>query len=155
MRNEQDKYEIERQVVINLNKSVNLKLNKESMYKGNPNVGEPDVCCLCSDERVYFEVTEACSPEFAEAIAEAKRSHSRVSSAWGGDGIEEILLKKLSKTYNVSEPVELILYTDGRNALPDDVLVAKANHLLEGGLGPFRRIWLCSDGIFELGKRNR
>ena len=151
MRGEQDKYEVERLVVIDLANRANLQLDEESLSKGNPDAGEPDIFCRVSGEEMYFEVTEACAPEFAEAIAEAIRSESGVSSAWGGDGIEGVLTKKVGKSYNVAEPVELVLYNDGRNALPDDVLVAKGKYILQHGLGPFRKVWLCSEGVFELG----
>lgn len=105
MRSEDEKYKVERQVVIDLATRENLELDESSMEKGDPDKGEPDVSCTVSGEAMYFEVTEACAPEFAEAIAEALRNENGVSAAWGGDGIEETLIKKLQKSYKVTEPV--------------------------------------------------
>jgi len=154
MRTEDDKYKVERIVLIEFAKNASLNLDQESMRKGNPDIGEPDIFCNCNAKFIYFELAEACVKEFAAAIAEAKRNESGLATAWGSDGIEEVLNKKLKKSYNVKEPIDLLLYLNGRNALPDDVLIPKALHLLKNGAGPFRKVWFFGETVCELDTGN-
>lgn len=111
---------------------------------------EPDILCrFHSGEAVAFELTEACAPEFAEAGTKASKERKGVAFAWGNDVSEKTIAKKLRQTYEVNGPVELLLYTNGRTALPDEVIKAKIEPLLREGLGQFRRVWFMGDEISD------
>ena len=124
MRNENDKYIIEKSVLISFSESSGLDIDLQSIYKGDPNLGEPDLFCSLEGESIYFELADCCPTEFAAAIA--KSNGKGFASAYSGDGITEILRKKLKKVYKVEEPIDLLLYENGRNSLPDKILTENA-----------------------------
>ena len=144
MRGEDEKGEIELAVFREFARKASLVLlgepEKQTLQK------KPDVLCKLEEGHVYFELTEACAPEFAAAVTESVKNDS-VVFRWGNDISELTLANKLRKSYEVSEPIELILYTAGRTALPDDVITSKVSGILANDLGPFRRIWLLGDTV--------
>jgi len=126
-----------------------LKIIDGSPRKSDPNEGKPDIFCLLDSGPVYFELTEACAPTFVAAVSNgSNRNHE--PSAWHTDVSEETVQKKLEKSYQVSEPVELLIYTAGRTALPDKDIIEKIQPVLNNGAGPFRRIWLFGEKITQL-----
>ena len=117
--------------------------------KSDPNEGKPDIFCLLEEGATYFELTEACAPEFVAAVSNGINRHD-TPSAWHIDVSEETVQKKLEKTYQVSEPVELLIYTAGRTALPDQAIINKVQDVLSNGPGPFSRIWLFGEEVTQL-----
>ena len=144
MRSEADKEKVEIQVFKDFAAASGLNICLKSIIKGDPNIGQPDISCKLNEQLVHFELTEACAPEFAKAITESGKSGD-VVAVWGEDVSEKTILKKISNEYEVSEPVDLLLYTAGRTALPDEVIIARIDPILANGLGPFRRVWFMGD----------
>ena len=146
MRNEEDKAKVELSIFEKFVEVSGISVKSDSVRKGNADQGEPDIYCEMEEGVVYFELAEACAPEFAAAISRSLKS-GKSEAVWGGDVSIETIRKKRKKTYKVSEPIELILYVAGRTALPDDVLVPQLKPVLSKDLGPFRRVWLFGDEI--------
>jgi len=110
---------------------------------------EPDIICAVRGKGcVRFELTEACAPEFAQAINNP--NPEGVYSCWSSDVSEDTLRKKLSKSYPVPEPVELLIFTDGATAKPDSQLIREFREILKESQGQFRRVWLMGDEIHQL-----
>lgn len=149
MRGEDEKAETELRVFKEFAEKSSVGLVAGTAVKTNPNEGKPDICCRLEEGVVYFELAEACAPEIAKAITQASKQKEPIG-VWGDDVSNSTIKKKLNKKYLVSEPVELLLYTAGRTALPDDVIIARAKQVLSSGLGQFRRIWLLGDNVHEL-----
>jgi hypothetical protein len=131
-----------------------MNLGAEDVRNGDATKGEPDILCTLQGEgEVAYELAEACAPEFAEAETRARKDKDSVAFAWGNDVSEVTIRNKLQKTYCVQRPLDLLLYTNGRTALPDDVITDKIIPLLAKGLGPFRRVWFMGDEVVELSRR--
>lgn len=147
---EDQKSRVELAVVRQFMKEAGLTVVEDSIEKRLP--PEPDVLCeLEGDGVVYFELTEACAPEFAKLRSDSENTGA---FAWGSDATADTLKKKLGKQYGVCEPVELLIYTNAATALPDDVLIPRLRPILGSGIGQFRRVWLFGDAVHELANRN-
>jgi len=130
-------------------KEAGLKIINGSPRKSDPNKGKPDIFCVLDSGPIYYELTEACAPEFVAAVSNGSNKHD-APSQWHTDVSEETVQKKLEKSYQISEPVELLIYTAGRTALPDEEIIEKIQPVLKNGPGPFRRIWLFGEKITQL-----
>jgi hypothetical protein len=146
VRNEEEKAQIEIKVFSDFICAANIDVDPNSIRKGNAAAGEPDIYCEIEGSPVYFELTEACAPDFAATITKSRKA-VEPKATWGGDVSVQTVQKKLGKTYNVSTPIELLLYTAGRTVLPDDVIAAQVEPILANGLGSFRRVWLFGDHV--------
>lgn len=150
MGDEEKKSRVELAVFRQFVKEAGLTVVDDSVEKRIP--PEPDVLCVLEgDGEVYFELAEACAPEFARLRSGPEDTGA---FAWGADVTEDTLKKKLGKQYGVCEPVELLIYTNAATALPDDVLISMLRPILESGIGQFRRVWLFGDAVHELADRN-
>ena len=122
-----------------------LSPKRGSVRKGDPHLGEPDIVFTYGDgEKGAVEVMESCVPEFAAMIANLGDDVTATVSAtvWGSDDVEEKVRQKLGKHYRVPCPVDLLIYSDGRQGLPDAVVADKIDFLLRGkGMGPFRSVY--------------
>ncbi|MEZ5525255.1 MAG: hypothetical protein R3E62_09910 [Pseudomonadales bacterium] len=149
MTSEYEKGVVELSIFRQFAKKAGLKIIDGSPRKSDPNEGKPDIFCLLEEGPTYFELTEACAPEFVAAVSNGVNRHD-TPSAWHTDVSEETVQKKLEKNYQVSEPVELLIYTAGRTALPDREIINKVREVLSDGPGPFSRIWLFGEDITQL-----
>jgi len=78
-------------------------------------------------------------------------SKSLAGFTFGNDVIEQTLQNKLEKIYHVDCPVDLLIYTNGRTALSDDIIEAKIRPILQcRGFGAFRKVWLFGDSVHEV-----
>lgn len=127
-------------------KKAGLKIIDGSPRKSDPNLGKPDIFCLLEEGPVYFELTEACAPDFVAAVSNGCNK-SNTPTKRHIDVSETTVQKKLTKRYRVSEPVDLVIYTAGRTALPDTEIINKIEPVLANGPGPFRQIWLFGDQV--------
>jgi len=143
MRGEIEKAEIELKVFYEFAELISLPFTEER--KGNPDLREPDIFCLVNNEPVYFELAEACAPEFAAAISKAAKTEEPIY-ARGNDVSEATLRKKLKKEYSLLAPIELLLYS-GRTTLPDEVVIAKLEPIIFSNLGQFRKIWFLGEKV--------
>ena len=148
MATEHEKGILELSIFKEFAKKADLKVLNGSAKKSDPNQGKPDIFCVIGAEPVYFELTEACAPEFAAASNGSKRTD--IITVWGNDVSEETVKKKLQKTYQINQAVELLVYTNGRTGLSDEVIATKIQEVLNHGHGQFRRIWLFGDIIMQL-----
>ena len=146
MGKETEKAAVEMKVFTEFAKVAKIGLVPGSAKNGNADLGEPDIfCTLLKEGNTYFELTEACAPEFKALINKSiKSGDPEVTS--GSDVSVETLEKKLRKKYKVSEPVELLLYTNNGTVLTDKDIAEKVAPILSSGLGPFRRVWLLGEG---------
>jgi len=155
MRTEDDKARVEIAVFREFADRRQIPVVPGSIQKGDANRGEPDILCeLESGGFLAFELTEACAPEFAASQTRARKTG--VDFAWGNDVSDETVRKKIRKTYRTNRPVELLIFTNARTALPEDVIVARIELVMnEEGLGQFERIWLMANHIIELAPNRR
>jgi hypothetical protein len=144
VRGEEEKSVIELEVFLEFVKLEDIGFIAGSERKGNADIGEPDIFCQLDEGIVYFELAEACAPELASAITKAVNT-GKVEPAWVGDVSEKTLWKKINKKYEVTEPVELLLYTAGRSVLPDESIEAKLLPILSSCCGQFRKVWLLGE----------
>lgn len=154
MRGEKEKAIVELAVFEEFAEKASLDLVAGSAAKTNPDEGKPDIFCKLKEGVVYFELAEACAPEFAKAFAQASKKPEESIVVSGDDVSNKTVRNKLRKGYSISEPVELLLYTAGRTALPDDVIIARLEPVLSNGLGQFRRIWLLGNNVHELANKS-
>ena len=145
MATEYEKGLVELSIFEGFAEKAGLKIVSGSAKKTDPNKGKPDLFCVIDTEPVYFELTEACAPDFVAATNGSKRNG--IISNWGNDVSEETVKKKLEKIYQVNGPVELLVYTAGRTGLADEVIIAKIQQVLNSGHGQFRRIWFYGENI--------
>ncbi len=145
MRGEEEKGEVELAVFREFARKVSLATESEP-EKQNPNERKPDILCILQEGPVYFELTEACAPEFAAAITKSIKQKKEIY-ARGNDVSKDTVAKKLRNKYEVEEPIELIVYTAGRTALPDEVIVQRMSDVFSKGYGPFRRIWFFGEEV--------
>jgi hypothetical protein len=147
MQTEARKGELELHIFLEFASRVGLSIVPSTVEKRSP--PEPDILCqLASGEFVAFELAEACAPEFAAAMSKSVRNN--VASAEGQDVSAETVRNKLTKRYETTHPVELLLYTNGRTALRDSDIVFDVGPALSLGLGQFRRIWFMGDSVQQL-----
>ncbi|WP_448556695.1 hypothetical protein [Thalassotalea montiporae] len=149
MRTESDKAKVELNIFLGFVDKASLNVNSETIRKGCADARQPDIYCELNGSPVYFELTEACSHEFCAAITKALKT-GEPQVVWGDDVSEQTIAGKLTKTYNVSDPIELVLYTAGRTALPDEVIISRIESLLKDSLGEFHRVWLYGDEVHLL-----
>lgn len=146
MTSEYEKGIVELSIFRDFAEKAGLKIIDGSPRKSDPNEGKPDIFCLLDEGPTYFELTEACAPEFVAAVSNGSNKHDSPSE-WHIDVSEETVQKKLEKSYRVSEPVDLLIYNAGRTALPDEEIISKIEDVLKDGPGPFRRIWLFGEDV--------
>ena len=127
-----------------------LPIATDSLRKGCALAGEPDILCELAGELVAFELAECCAPEFAAAEAASHESLDGVVTCWGTDVSPGTLRRKLGKHYKVSCPLHLLLYTNARTALPDEVLIGRLRSELQHGLGQFQVVWFFGSSIHRL-----
>jgi hypothetical protein len=149
VRNEEEKSVIELEVFLEFVSLKDMGFIAGSERKGNADIREPDIFCKLDEGVVYFELAEVCAPEFASAITEAVKT-GKVEAVWGGDVSEKTLRKKISKKYDVTEPIELLLYTAGRSVLSDESIEEKLLPMLFNGFGQFRKVWLLGENGVRL-----
>ena len=109
---------------------------------------EPDICCKIEGEGpVAFELVELVDRSIAEERAHVLKhpEDSGKKGLWAGE-VMPILAGKFAKHYEISCPIDLICYTDGRTVLPPDVLISQMrDHLADNpNTGPFRGVWFMS-----------
>ncbi|WP_286694576.1 hypothetical protein [Spongiibacter sp. UBA1325] len=124
-------------------------LDYRDVEKQLPEGGKPDIRCRLNEHVTYFELTEACSEDLAKAIAGAGRV-DREALARLTDYTSATYLKKIAKRYQVSEPVELLIYNIGRTLLPDKVIIDNLRKLAQRDKGQFRRVWYFGDSVVQL-----
>ena len=146
MSSEYEKGLVELSIFAEFAKQAELRIINGSPRKSNPNERKPDIFCQLKEGPTYFELTEACAPEFAAEISNGLNKHDS-PSRWHTDVSEETVKKKLQKSYQVSEPIELLIYTAGRTALPDEIIANKIREVLNDGAGPFQRVWLYGEQV--------
>lgn len=121
-----------------------LDIAPESVQSREP--PEPDIYCVEKTlGPLRFELTEACAPEFAKAIHNPPETG--VAAMFGEDVTKETILKKLSKRYQGTEPVDLLIYTDGATAKPDFLLRYDVEDALKVTNCFFRMVWLMGDEV--------
>ncbi|MCF7822056.1 MAG: hypothetical protein K9M17_06400 [Mariprofundaceae bacterium] len=145
MRSEVEKGVVELAMFKEFVKNAPLELRNNVVVKNDPipdpDQRIPDIYCELIEGPVYFELTEACCENSVKAIKKANKT-GETQTFWGNDVSEDTVRKKLNKSYTVSEPIELLIYTNGRTILPDDVIINRLQPILESrGLGCFRRAW--------------
>lgn len=131
---EQEKAENEISAFHEFLQKAALPIDPLSVCKRNP--PEPDISCFHALEgEIAFEMTEICDHNIAKAL-----SIANTESLWASDPTSRILKKKGSRLYD-SSSVQLLLYTNGRVATPDYLIISNIKRNLKKLKGKFRRIW--------------
>ncbi len=147
MASEHEKGKIEVEVFKRFAKVAGL--NVSSVEKQLPEGGIPDLKCIIDNEIVYFELAEACSQDIAKALATTESKDEPIYVEVKNYSTD-IYRKKIKKTYSVSEPVELLIYTAGRSILPDEVILENLQNSARYGKGQFRKIWYFGEHAEEI-----
>jgi len=149
MRSEIDKGVIELSVFREFEHKSTLRIDPNSVEKCSGE-SEPDIICKLIDEGpVAFELVEICDPTLAATASELRSGGVAVFST--SDPSQEIVRRKLQKTYKSDAPVELLCYTNARVVTPDDCILDAIRPWFDATNGPFRRVWLLGeDGLYEV-----
>ncbi len=141
--NEEEKGQFEVEIFKRFSGLVDLEFDMTVVSKSYP--PKPDIYTEIHNEGVvWFELTEACAPEYKKAI----NSHSLRNLEIDGEDISsQIVLRKITKTYPVSEPVELLVFTDEATSLSDKRLIKSIQSMLKKGAGSFRRVWFMGEKV--------
>ena len=118
------------------------KIIEESIVNCQP--PEPDICCEIDGEgKVWFELAEACSEDFARASS--RFPENGVWVGFIGNSTEETVARKVSNIYQADGPIELLVYDDGKHFRPANYTIETIAHVTSSGTGVFRRIWYLSE----------
>jgi len=93
-------------------------------------------------------VAEICNEDIAREI-----KNPSGQAFWTSSRLRETTKKKLSRSYETEYPVELLLYVNGREITPDNVLIPKLKSILRSTKTPktkFKRIWFLGRGQSHL-----
>jgi hypothetical protein len=97
---------------------------------------------------IAFELAENCSPDIAAAITGQLRDGEQYYTRTR-DYFLDVLRNKQKKEYETPHPVDLIIYTDGRCATPDDYIIALSQQ--QDDTGRFRKIWYFGrQGVYDI-----
>jgi len=157
--NEEQKAAIELEIFERFLMKAEIQVEHGSIKKELPPC--PDLSCkIAGKGKAWFELTEACAPEFKQvvneltkAIREAEELNQPMPmppAVWGRDDSEQTVRKKIGKRYPISESVELLIYTDGMTVVTDEVLKARFEPILVNGAGQFSRVWLMGDDVHQI-----
>lgn len=148
--NEEQKGQYEIEIFYKFSKLVDLAINLSVSKKSFP--PKPDIYTEIEDEGVvWFELTEACAPEFKKAI----NSHSQKDLQIQEDISSQVVLRKIKKSYPVKEPIELLVFTNEATSLSDKHLIKTIKSILSEGAGSFRRVWFMGEKIQQVWPENR
>jgi hypothetical protein len=149
MSTEKEKAQVEIAIFMEFLRETALPIDSGSIEKRNP--PEPDIYCSHAEEgALYFELVEMCDQNIAIAISKDSQEFFRTS-----DPTSSILRKKLSRAYQITYPVDLLIYTNGRLVTPDNMIIQKIKRQVERPRGQFRRIWLLGrKGVYLIRDSN-
>ena len=149
MGTEQQKAEVELAVFREFISRTGISIDPESVSKPGAQ-SEPDIfCTLGSGEQVAYELVEICSSDIAATLSGIRSGGTAGVAA--SDPTEKTLRHKLHKTYRTTLPIELLCYTNGRTASPDELIVSEARRWANAIDGPFRKVWLLGEsGVYEV-----
>jgi hypothetical protein len=138
MPTEDEKSEIEIMTFREFAKRHSLPIDLNSVEKRNP--PEPDILCQNVDGSfVAFELAEICNNDLAKEL-----NQPTCQFFWTSSRLPDILKKKISKVYRTIHPVDLLLYVDGREITPDNVIIPKIKYQVRSirrSKIRFKRIW--------------
>jgi hypothetical protein len=102
---------------------------------------EPDILYDGAYGKIAFELVENCAPDLAENRAFLKNGNGETLINTSDPTINRIR-SKLKKSYETEFPVELLIYTNGRVATPNNMAVERIKSEIEFARQcPFRRAW--------------
>ena len=127
MTNDEKKAELEVSTFTKFFAVANIGVKADTIINGDVKKCEPDIRCEMKEGIVWFELTRAAAPEVARMIGDGLKK-GEAAGAWSNDRSEYTVRDKLDNTYKVSEPIELVVYTDGQTVLPRDAIAAKIRY---------------------------
>jgi hypothetical protein len=152
MNREVEKNTYERGIFLKFLEMENLNIDHESIKNGNANEDEPDILCkFISGEWVGFELGRLTDPIIRKAVNRWEPINGEYIRT--NDPSHKIAKKKLRKKYDVTFPVELLLYKEHPIITPDNVIlpaikpVCRIKH-------NYSRVWFMGDSIELLYERN-
>jgi hypothetical protein len=108
---------------------------------------EPDILYESPGGKIAFELVENCSNNLAHNNAHLLDGTGKIILNVSDPTIETIR-RKISKRYASNYPIELLCYSSGRLATPNDLVTIRIRNEFETARqNPFRRVWY-------FGKRN-
>ena len=144
--NEEQKGRFEIEIFNRFSKLVKLDFNLSATKKSFP--PKPDIYTEIQGQGVvWFELTEACAPEYKKAINSRSLKNLEIQ---GDDVSSQIVLRKITKSYPVKEPIELLVYTDEATSLTDQLLIKSIKSILKKGAGSFRRVWFMGEKVYQI-----
>jgi hypothetical protein len=137
MSNKSDKKgEGERVVFSHFAKTMDWPVD-EDMIQSRPEP-EPDILYDGPYGKIAFELVENCLEYLAHKFSQTIAGEEKKIF----DPTEKIICDKLKKTYTTVHPIELLIYTNGRLAAPNDMAVKRLSDVIEvKRLNPFQRVW--------------
>lgn len=104
----------------------------------------PDLLCEHMQRgHVAFELVSITDPIIAKV--DAGYAPVSVSTFTTSDPSERIIRKKLHRSYEMSHPIELLIYTDGLVITPDDTIIATILPWIGSVEHAFRRVWFMGE----------
>ena len=131
---------------------LKLDLDKDSILQPCPPA--PDILCSIDKGKVVaFELSVLCHSNIR---AFASKSHKR-AKATGAFDCESMVFypddptlatvaAKLCKSYEATQEIILLVYSDDVLSTPDDTIEGHIGDLLDArGFGPFGEVWFCGE----------
>jgi hypothetical protein len=157
--NEEEKGKIESKVFKEFAEKAKILVEPGSIMKEFPPY--PDISCdIVERGKVWFELTEVCSPDFHKAIFDLENNIKNteklnspvpeVPRVWGNDVSAQTVLNKIKKKYPIDGQVELLVYTNAMTAMTDEILKSHIEPVLVDDVGQFTKIWLMGDNVHLL-----
>jgi hypothetical protein len=102
---------------------------------------EPDILYDGTFGKIAFELLENCAPDLAENQAFLRKGSGEAMLNTSDPTIDRIR-SKFKKSYVTEFPVELLIYTNGRIATPNQMAIERFRSQLNfAHINPFRRVW--------------
>lgn len=147
---EKDVYE--REVFLKFLEMANLNIDRETVKNGDPHRNEPDILCeFVSGKWIGFELGRLTDPRLRQAVNRWKPVNGEYIRT--NDPSRQIAKNKLSKKYDVTFPVELLLYKEYPIITPDNVILPTIKPLCQIKHN-YSRVWFMGKNIELLYTRN-
>ncbi len=102
---------------------------------------QPDILYDGPNCKIAFELVENCSENLAHNNSKLINGNGQILINTSDPTIK-IVREKLANKYITDYPIELLCYSNGKLATPNDMAVARMKNELEvAPQNPFRRVW--------------
>ncbi len=146
MNRERTKKEYEKAIFLHFLSLSNLEIATDSITSGNPNKQEPDILCkYIKGGTVGFELGRLTDPILSAEVNAWEPENGKYIRTKDHSG--KITRKKLTREYQVSFPVELLLYRENPIVTPENVIIPSIRPICGSIQHGYKRIWFMGKTV--------